>query len=122
VNILFRGAFGLAAMLCLADAILITASVFMTAHAGAKEFLLISLVVSGVFFALGLLLFATQLRFLALTSLTASPVTSNSGSMRRHLTALQIYLTCLGLAGCAFLAALTYGIIERIGAGSAVFG
>lgn len=116
---IFRAIFLVTATLCLVDAALVTASVFLADHApDAARIMPLSLAVSGAFLAVGLLILGVQFRLAALARL----VPPARDDARRHLFLLQLWLACLGAGLCILLAGLTYGIIERIGHGFAVFG
>jgi hypothetical protein len=119
----FRVTFGAGALLCLALSGLVTASLFIAERAPTSgQFLGVSLVVSGAFLALGLLLFAVQGRGAALARQARAVEGGQGAALRRHLHVLLAYLTGGGLVLCAILAVMTYAVLARIDQGFAVFG
>lgn len=120
---LFRAIWLCAAMLCIVDAVLVTASVFVADRpTDATAFLPQSMAVSGAFAAVGLLLFGVQSRLAALTSVARGFGRGDGDGARRHLAVLQAYLASLGAGLFVVLAGLTYAIVDRVADGFAVFG
>jgi uncharacterized integral membrane protein len=120
---LFRAIYLGGAALCLAAAALVTASLFMAERAPQSGTMLgISVIVSGIFLLIGILLFAVQHHAAATLSVLGHTPDQGSGALRRPVVRL---LVTLGLAGAlldGFLAILTYAILARIDQGFAVFG
>lgn len=119
----FRVVFTLSVVLCLAACFLVTASLFTADRAPqTAQFWVISLIVSAVFLALGLLLRAIATQVVQITRLTDDVTDQNGTSLERPVSRLVLFLSIGGLSLCAFLAILTYAIMARIDQGFAVFG
>lgn len=86
------------------------------------KFLGTSLVVSGVFVGVRLVLLRIRTH---VTAIAAAARGEDGGSPRglvKHADRLVAYLLAGGVLVCALLAALTFAILARIGQGFAVFG
>jgi hypothetical protein len=111
------------ALLALAAAALVTASLFIASRAPqSTRFLGISLVVSGVFLGVGVVLFGIQRHVAALAAAAHGPGGASAPALATHVRRLSAYLLVAGAFVCLLLALLTYGIVERIDQGFAVFG
>jgi Na+/melibiose symporter-like transporter len=118
----FRYVFACAAFLAIAVAALIVASLFIADRAPrSMEFLGISLVVGAVFVCLGVLLVGIR-RHVAAIATRARGLSEVDAQLTIHSQRLLAYLLAGGAFLCIALGLLLYGIIERIGQGSAVFG
>jgi predicted DNA repair protein MutK len=119
----FRIIFALATALCLAAGLLVTASLFIADRAPQSwRFLLVSLVVSAVCFALAFVVAGIRAQVLQIARLTTLIPEENRADIRRRVGRLLTYLLVGGLALTLMLALLTYGILARIDQGFAVFG
>lgn len=118
----FRSVFACAAVLAIAVAALVVASLFIADRTPrSMEFLGISLVVGAVFVCLGVLLVGIR-RHVAAIATRAHGLREADAQLAIHSNRLLAYLLAGGAFLCAALGLLTYGILERIGQGSAVFG
>jgi len=87
------------------------------------EFLGVHLGVSAVFLALGVLVFGIQRHVAGIAALAARGHDAETAQeLAVQLNRLLAYLLAGGAFLCAVLAAMTYGILERIDQGFAVFG
>lgn len=121
--LVFRFLFLLAATLCVAAAILITASLFTADRAPqSAEFLGVSAGFSGAFLGLGWLVFGIQRQVAAISAIAAQNRANGPTDLGGHLGVLVIYLGCGGAAFCLLLALIVYAIMARIDQGFAVFG
>jgi hypothetical protein len=119
----FRVVYSLATTLFFAAAGLVTASYFIADRAPQSPTVLaISVTVSGVFVAAGLLLLGIQFRTAAIARLDTAAGDANGNGIARHLPILLVYLMVGGLALCAIMAIATFAILARINQGFAVFG
>lgn len=119
----FRFVFTLSVVLCLAACFLVTASLFTADRAPqTAQFWGISLIVSAVFLALGLLLRAIATQVVQITCHSDHLTDQNGISLERPVSRLVFLLSIGGMILCAFLAVLTYAILARIDQGFAVFG
>ena len=118
----FRFLFTAAAMLSVAASLLVTASLFIADRAPrSAEFLVISLLVSAAFLALGLLL-AGMLVQVAGIARMASDEPTTAALLGRRVARLLMLLAVAGLGLCGLLAVVVYAILARIDQGFAVFG
>jgi hypothetical protein len=119
----FRVVYFLATALFLTAAGLVTASHFI-ADQGPQSptYLAISVTVSGVFLAAGLLLLGIQSRTAGIAKSNTATGDANGNGIARHLPVLLVYLIIGGLALCAIMAIATFAILARINQGFAVFG
>ena len=118
----FRLTYACAAFLSFAVAVLIVASLFMAERTPrSMEFLGVSLVVGTVFLAIGVLLTGIRRHVVAIAALPMARDGAGT-TLAFHVSRLLAYLLAGGALLCAVLGALTYGILERIGQGFAVFG
>lgn len=119
----FRFVFLCAIVLCLAAAVLVTASLFIADRAPqSAQFLGISIAVSGAFLSLGMLLLGIERHVLGIARWTRRSGGPLPLDFRNHFLRLLIYLSLGGAGLCAILAILTYAILARIDQGFAVFG
>ncbi len=115
--------FTAAAGLCLAASLLVTASLFIADRAPTSlEFLGISLFVSGVFLAIGLLLVGVVVQVVGIARIAAATEPAAGEGLRRRVARLLLLLVVAGLAMCGLMAIVVYGILARIDEGFAVFG
>jgi hypothetical protein len=115
--------FALAALLSLAASLLVTASLFIPGRSPeSPEFLGISLVASGVFAGLCLLLAGIVVQVLALVRIAAGMAHETAAPLRRRLSRLLALFTIAGLCLCALLALIAYAVLARIDQGFAIFG
>lgn len=121
LTFIFALVFTGAAVLSASAGILVTASLFIADRAPqSTEFLEISLFVSGVFLALGMLLAGIELQIFGIARLSEDR--ERDAGLRTRVRRLLILLVIAGVALCGFLAVLTYAILARIDQGFAVFG
>lgn len=121
--VLFRLVYVCAALLAHAVGVLVTASVFLVRHASQSPTVLgISLVVSVVFIGAGLVFFGVQRHAARIVAVHRSREGSEPGNLSKHADHLVIYLLAAGVLACVWLAGALYGVVERLGQGSAVFG
>jgi hypothetical protein len=115
--------FTTAAALSIAISFLVTASLVI-AERGPQglQFLGISLLVSAVFLLLGLLLIGIELQIVGIARIAQAQDNGVPEGLRNRVFRLLILLALTGLGLGAALAALTYGVIERIKQGFAIFG
>lgn len=107
--------------LALAAGGLVTASYFIAMHQ-LQGFLSLHLVVGGVFVLLGLLVGAIGVQVYCLAMIVVTLKTSQAGALGARVFRLLVLLGVAVLGLCVTLAAATFGILERIGQGAAVFG
>ncbi len=120
---LFRLIYWVAASLCLAAALLVTASLFIADRAPTSlQFLGISIAVSAVFLLVGLMIAGIRSRVTRIAHAALAAKGEARAELNREVTALLIYLVAGGSLTCAFMASLTYAILARIDQGFAVFG
>ncbi|EGV17634.1 hypothetical protein [Thiocapsa marina] len=120
----FRLVYLCAALLSSAAGVLVVASFFIPDRApGNTEFLGIHLAVGTVFLGAGVLLFGIR-RHVAGIAARAADVddAETAQELAAHLSRLLAYLIAGGAFLGAVLGAMTYGILERIDQGFAVFG
>jgi hypothetical protein len=119
----FRVVYFLATALFFTAAGLVTAS-HLIADRGPQSptYLAISVTVSGVFLAAGLLLLGIQSRTAGIAKRDTARVDADGNGIARHLPVLLVYLMVGGLALCAIMAIATFAILARINQGFAVFG
>lgn len=111
------------AVLSTAAGALVTASLFIGERAPHGTTVIgISLVVSGVFLVAAIVLAGIQRHVAALAAAARGPGGASAPQMATHVGRLVGYLVVAGACVCVLLAGLTYGIVERIGQGVAVFG
>ncbi len=107
--------------LALAAGGLVTASYFITMHQP-QGFLGLHLVVGGMFVLLGLLVGGIGVQVFCLAMIVATLKTSRAGELGARVFRLLVLLSVAMLCLCVTLAAATFGILDRIGQGVAVFG
>ncbi len=111
------------ALLSMAAAVLVTASLLIASRASQSTKILgISLVVSGVFVGVGVVLFGIQRQVAAAAAALRDPGAGSVARAAVHLRRLVAYLLAAGAFVGVVLALLNYAIVERIGQGFAVFG
>jgi len=123
VVVVFRFVYACAALLSMAAGTLVTASFLSARHAPqGTTSLWISLVVSAVFVAAGLVLFGIQRNVAAIASAVRGHDSAPARELSTHVRRLVAWLLAGGTFACLVLGSLTYGILERIGQGYAVLG
>jgi hypothetical protein len=111
------------ALLSMAAAALVTASLFIASRATQSTKILgISLFVSGVFVATGFVLFGIQWQVAAVVAAARSPGGTSAPTLAAPVRRLVAYLLAAGAFVGGVLALLTYAILARIDQGFAVFG
>jgi hypothetical protein len=121
--VVLRFVYALGAVLSTAAAALVTASLFIAERAPQSTKILgISLVVSGVFVGVGVVLFGIQRHVAAAAEALRDPGAGSAARAAAQLRRLVAYLLAGGAFVCMVLALLNYAILERIGQGFAVFG
>jgi hypothetical protein len=119
----FRLLYLCAALLAIAAGALVTASVFIPERAPQNsEMLGVHLAVSAAFLGVGVLLFGIQRHAAGIAALARGQDGEPARALTSHVSRLLAYLVAGGAVLCALLGAMTYGIVERIGQGFAVFG
>jgi hypothetical protein len=120
----FRFLYRCAAILSGAAGVLVIASFFIPDRAlHSTEFLGIHLGVGAVYLSLGFLLLGIQRHVVGIAALAARVHDAGTGrELSAHLSRLLAYLLAGGAFLCAVFAAMTFGILERIDQGFAVFG
>ncbi|WP_245731146.1 hypothetical protein [Rubrimonas cliftonensis] len=112
----------LAALLCLFSAVMITASLFIADRASrSPEILWISLAVSGVFLAAGLLAVGVQGRMAAIDAIIRHADPARRSDLARHHRAPILFLAGGGAVLCLALAVIVSGDFARIEEGFAVY-
>jgi hypothetical protein len=112
-----------AALLAGAAGALVIASRFIADRAPqGTEFLGIHLAVGAVFLGVGVLLWGVQRHLAGIAALARGHDGEPARELVTHVSRLLAYLVAGGVLLCAVLGAMTYGIVERIGQGFAVFG
>jgi hypothetical protein len=120
--LLFRLVYACAAFLSIAVAVLIVASLFIADRTPrGMEFLGVSLIVGAVFVGIGVLLVGIRQHVTAIATLETGH-DATASRLAIHVRRLLMHLIAGGALLCAVLGLLTYGILERIGQGFAVFG
>lgn len=123
MGLVFRLVYAAAAVLATAAAALVTASLFIADRAPqSTTFLGISLVVSGAFLSVGVVLFGIQRHGVAAAAAVRGRGGESAAQAAMHLRRLGAYLVVGGVLVCAVLGILTYAILARIDQGFAVFG
>lgn len=103
--------------------LLATASLFIAERAPwSARFWTISLVVTAVFLALGLLLRGMEVLSVGIARLCSGPPHENGPELERGVSRLMTLILVGGVCLCGFLAMVTYAILARIDHGFAVFG
>jgi hypothetical protein len=122
--VVFRLVYLCAALLSSAAGALVIASFFIPDRAPRSvEFLSIHLAVGAIFLGVGVLLFGIQRHVAGIAALAAYGHDAETAQVLAvHLNRLVAYLLAGGAFLCAVLGAMTYGILERIDQGFAVFG
>lgn len=121
--IVFKLVYVCAAFLAMAAGTLVTASLFIAERAPqSARFLGISIVVSAVFVGAGLVLLGIRRHVAAIAAAVRSQDSESLRNPAQHVGRLVACLLVGGAVVCALLAILTYGILERIDQGFAVFG
>lgn len=113
------------ALLSMAAAVLVTASLFIAERAPqSTRFPGISLTVTGVFAGAGLVLLGIQRQVGAIVAAVPGPggAAAAAPALVVHVRRLVAGLLAAGAFVGVLLALLTYGILERIDQGFAVFG
>ena len=111
------------ALLSMAAAVLVTASLFIASRTPqSTKSLGISLVVSAVFVGVGVALFGIQRHVAAIAAATRGQGGEPAQELAAHLRRLLTYLLAGGAFVCMVLALLAYAILARIDQGFAVFG
>ena len=119
----FRLFYLCAALLASTAGALVIASRFIADRAPqGTEFLGIHLAVGAVFLGVGVLLFGVQRHVAGIAALARGQDSEPAHELAAHVRRLLAYLIAAGAILCAVLCAMTYGIVERIGQGFAVFG
>ena len=112
-----------AACLSIAAGALVIASLFIQDRAPqSNELLGIHLAVGAVFVGVGILLLGIQRHVAGIAALAHGHSGEKAQELALRVDRLLVYLVAGGAFTCPALAALTYGILERIGQGFAVFG
>lgn len=120
--LIFRLIYAGAACLSVAAGSLVVASLFIADRTPqSMDFLGISLVVGAVFVGLGALLLGVRRHVTAIAA-AAQARDGAHAQLETHVRQLLVYLLAGGSFLFVALGLLTYGILERIGQGSAVFG
>jgi hypothetical protein len=124
VVVLFRLVYLCAALLSSAAGVLVVVSVFIPDYAPrVPAFLGIHLAVGAVFLGVGVLLAGVQRHVAGIAALAAHwHAAEPAQRLAAHLSRLLAYLLAGGGLLCTVLGAVTYGILERIQQGFAVFG
>jgi hypothetical protein len=122
--VVFRLVYLCAALLSSAAGVLVIASFFIPDRAPqGTEFLGIHLAVGAVFLGVGVLLSGIQRHVAGIAALAAHAHAGETAQgFAAHLSRLLAYLLAGGAFLCAVLGAMTYGILERMDQGFAVFG
>lgn len=121
--VLFRAVYMVAMALSLSAGALVTASLFIADRAPQSgTFLGISLVVTGIFLTLGVLLFGIQRHVAAIAAVARRRDDDTATAVKPDVTRLVAWLLLGGGMLVAMLAVLTYAILARIDQGFAVFG
>lgn len=119
---IFRLIYAGAALLAIAVASLIVASLFIAERASrSMEFLGVSLVVGAVFIGIGVLLIGIRRHVVAIATL-ANGQDGTDPRLAARINQLLAHLLAAGATLVVVLGLLTYGIVERINQGFAVFG
>jgi hypothetical protein len=120
----FRLVYLCAVLLSSAAGVLVIASFFIPDRAPqSTEFLGIHLAVGAVFLGVGVLFFGIQRHVAGIRALAAHGLDAETAQeLAAHFNRLVAYLLAGGAFLCAVLGAVTYGILERIDQGLAVFG
>lgn len=120
---LFRTIFIVAIALSFAAGALVAASFFIADRAPQSGWYIgVHLVVSGIFVALGVLLYGIQRHVTAIERLARRSEDATAGDLRHNVNRLLAYLMVGGLILAAILGLMTYAILARIDQGFAVFG
>jgi hypothetical protein len=119
----FQAVYLCAIALCFTAGALVTASLFIPDRAPHSwTFLGISLVVTGLFLTLGVVLYGIQRHVACIASEAGRNADQTIGSLAMHTSRLMVYLLLGGVLLCSILGILTYAILARIDQGFAVFG
>jgi hypothetical protein len=121
--VVLRFVYTCAALLSMAAGTLVTASFFIARHAPqGTRFLFISLVVSAVFLGASLVLVGIRRHVAAIVAAVRGHDAESARELATQVNRLVAYLLAGGAFVCVVLGSLTYGILQRIGQGFAVFG
>lgn len=122
--VIFRLAYLCAALLSSAAGVLVIASRFIADRAPqSTELLGTHLAVGAIFLGVGVLLFGIRRHVAGIAALAAhGHAAETAQELATHLNPLLAYLLAGGAFLCAVLGAMTYGVLERIDQGFAVFG
>lgn len=120
---LFRAIYLVGSALSLSAGALVTASLFIADRAPQSgTFFTISLIVTGVFLTVGVLLFGIQRHGAAIAVRSGQADVRAPAELGRHVTRLLVHLCLAGLLLDAIMAVMVYVILARIDQGFAVFG
>ena len=121
--VVFRLVYLCAALLASAAGALVIASFFIADRAPqSTEFIGIHLAVGAVFLGVGVVLLGIQRHVAGIAALARGQDGEPARELATHVSRLLAYLLAGGAFLCAALGAMTYGILERIDQGFAVFG
>jgi len=122
--VVFRLVYLCAAILSSVAGVLVISSFFIPDRAPrSTEMLGVHLTVSAVFLGVGVLLLGIQRHVAGIAALAAhGHAAETAQELSAHLSQLLAYLLAGGAFLCAVLGVMTYGILERIDQGIAVFG
>jgi hypothetical protein len=119
----FRLVYAVAALLSMAAGSLVVASLFIADRTPrSMEFLGVSLAVGAVFVGIGLLLLGVRRHVARIATLARGRDDDGARQLVTHSRRLLVHLLAGGAFLCVALGLLTFGILERIYQGSAVFG
>jgi Na+/melibiose symporter-like transporter len=119
----FRIIYGIAASLCAVAGIIVAVSLFIPDRAPqSSQFLIITIIVIGIFGVVGILLFGIQLHLSRIAKITQVTDGKSANALRKTWFWLLVNLILGGLALNAVLLLATYAILARIDQGFAVFG
>lgn len=120
---LFRLLYLCAALLSMAAATLVVASLFIQDRAPqSTQMLWIHFAVGAVFLGVGVLFLGILRHVAGIAALARSCQGQAAHELSLRVDRLLAYLAAGGAFSCLVLGAMTYGILERIGQGFAVFG
>jgi hypothetical protein len=114
---------GAALLASAAGALVIASRVIADRAPQSTEFLGIHLAVGALFLGVGVLLLGIQRHVAGIAALAGHGHDDETArELAAHLRRLLAYLLAAGAFLCAVLGSMTFGILERIGQGFAVFG
>ena len=121
--VVFRLLYLCAALLATAAGMLVIASLFIADRAPqSTESLGIHIAVAASFLGVGVLLLGIQRHVAGIAALAYGHDGEPARELATHVSRLLAYLLAGGVLLCVVLGATTYGIVQRIGQGFAVFG